>query len=109
MRNRSLERSTNPFQTRGETSTTAAAQTGGLDFPNDPVVALEQDLLRLVPVAHLLGALKVGRVAAVEVLEDTVLVLEPAIDTLRGGGTVLDGREGAALGVLLRGRDAARC
>lgn len=59
-------------------------------------MALEDDLLGLVPVSHLLGVLEVGRVTAVEVLEDAVLIPEAAIGAL--GGAVLDGRERSGLG-----------
>ena len=82
---------TYPFEARGETSTTSAAEAGSLDFADDPVVALENDLLRLVPVAHLLRALEIGGVSSVEILENAVLVAETTVDTLRGA--ILDGRQ----------------
>jgi hypothetical protein len=44
-----------------------------------PVVALEQNLLGLVPVAVFHGALDVRAMVAVQVLEDPVLVLQAAI------------------------------
>lgn len=89
---------THPFQTRRKTGTTAPTQAGSLDLPDDPVVALEEDLLGLVPVAHLLGVLEVGGVAAVEVLEDAVLITQAAVGADRGSSVgVLDGSEGAAL------------
>jgi hypothetical protein len=48
-----------------------------------PFVALEQDLLRLVPIAVLLRALQVRPVVSIEVLEDPVLVLQASICPLR--------------------------
>lgn len=80
---------TYPFQTRGETSTSSSSQTGGLDLIDDPIVALEDNLLRLVPIAHLLRALEVGRVSSVQILKDAILVLEAAVSPHRGG--ILDG------------------
>ena len=49
-----------------------------------PVVALEYDLLCLVPVSVFHGALQVRTMVAVEVLEDAVLVLQASICALRG-------------------------
>lgn len=102
---------TYPFQTRGETSTTSATQTGCLDLRDDlcwvsyvlsrclscthPVIALQEDLLGLVPVSVLHRALQVGSVVAVQVLEDAILVLEPAVCPL-GRGIVYCG-QGALL------------
>jgi hypothetical protein len=60
-----------------------------------PVVALQQDLLRLVPVAVLHRALQIGAVVAVQVLEDTVLVLEAAVCALGRG--IVHGGQGALL------------
>src|SRR4051812_24756545 len=45
-------------------------------------MALEKNLLCFVPVAILHGALEVGAVVAVQVLEDPVLVLQPPIHPL---------------------------
>jgi len=70
---------TYPLETGGETSTTTSSQAGCLDLVDDPVVALGEDLLRLVPVAHLLRCGKGRGVAAHQVLEDTVLILEASI------------------------------
>jgi len=44
-----------------------------------PVVALEQNLLGLVPVSALLGILQVRAMTSVQILEDAVLVLETSI------------------------------
>lgn len=52
-------------------------------------MTLENNLLRLVPVAHLLGALEVGGESAVEILENTILVLETSVGPL--GGAILHG------------------
>ena len=60
-------------------------------------MALEQDLLGFVPVAHLFGVLQVGRVAAIEVLEDAVLVLETAVGAHGSIVWVLDCSIGAGL------------
>jgi hypothetical protein len=60
-----------------------------------PVVALEQNLLRLVPVAVLHGALQVRAMVAVQVLEDPVLVLEASIDPL--GRRIVHRRQAALL------------
>lgn len=68
-------------------------------------MALEEDLLGLMPVAHLLGALEVGGEAAVEVLEDAVLVAKATIGTARGSA-VLDGSERTALLLRRGGRDS---
>ena len=84
---------TNPFQARGETSTTTATESGGLDLVDDPIVALENNFLGLVPVAHLLRAGKVGRVASVKILENTVLILQAAVSALRC--TILDSGKAA--------------
>ena len=64
-------------------------------------MSLQDDLFGLVPVTHLLGRLQIRRVPAIEVLEDTILVLEPAIGSLRGA--ILDGREFSGLGGRCRG------
>jgi hypothetical protein len=58
-------------------------------------VALEQNLLRLVPVAVLHRALEVGAVVAVQVLEDPVLVPEAAVHPL--GRRIVDCRQAALL------------
>jgi hypothetical protein len=79
-----LEVHERPFQTRGETGTTSTAQTRGLDLIDDPIVTLEDNLLGLVPVAHLLRVLEVGRVSSVQILENAILVLETAVRPLRG-------------------------
>lgn len=76
---------TYPLETRGEARTTSSAQTGGLDFVNNPIVTLQEDLLCLVPIAHFLSALEVGRVSPIEVLENPVLVLQPTICSYGGG------------------------
>lgn len=57
-------------------------------------MALENDLLGLVPVAILHGALQSGVVVAVEILEDAVLVLET---TIVAHGSIRHGRERAGL------------
>lgn len=88
---------THPFESRRETSSTTASKTRGLDLADDPVVTLEENLLGLVPVAHLFRMLKVGRVTAVEVLEDAILVLEAAVVAYGIGRAILDGRKGSAL------------
>lgn len=88
-------KATNPFEAGGKASSSSASQAGRLDLADDPVVALQYDLLRLVPVSHLLGGLEVGGEAAVEVLEDAVLISEPAICAFRRA--FLDGREGSGL------------
>jgi hypothetical protein len=56
-------------------------------------VALEQNLLRLVPVAVFHGALDVGAMVAVQVLEDPVLVLQPAVFPHRIRVRVVDCRK----------------
>lgn len=78
-----------PFQARRETGATATAQTRGFDLANDPIMALEDDLLGLVPIAHLLCAREVGRVSAVKVLENAILVPQTSVRSLRGA--ILDG------------------
>lgn len=82
---------TYPFEAGGETSTTSSAQAGGLHLADNPIVALEDNLLGLVPITHLLRALEVGGVSSVQVLENAVLVAEATVDTLRGA--ILDGRQ----------------
>jgi hypothetical protein len=47
-----------------------------------PFMALEQNLLRLVPIAVLLRALQVRAVVSVQVLEDAVLVFQAAVYSL---------------------------
>lgn len=78
-----------------------------------PVVTLVDDLLGLVPVTVLHGALKVGSMVSVKVLENAVLVLETTL-VLDWRG-VLDGSEttngrgqsrGSGVG---RRHDAVRC
>lgn len=65
---------TYPFETRGETSTTSSSKTGGLDLANDPIVSLENNLLGLVPIAHLPSTLEVYGISVIEVLENAILV-----------------------------------
>lgn len=78
-----------------------------------PVVALAEDLLGLVPVTILHGALEVGSMVAVKVLENTVLVLETTL--VLNWGSVLDGSETTGGGGQSRGggvgrrHDAVRC
>jgi len=40
-----------PFESGGEAGSTAAAETGGFDLVDEEVVALEDDILRPMPVA----------------------------------------------------------
>jgi hypothetical protein len=56
-----------------------------------PIVTLVDNLLGLVPVTILHGALEVGSMVAVKVLEDAVLVLETTL--VLDWGSVLDGSE----------------
>lgn len=56
-------------------------------------MALENDLLGLVPITVGPGSLEVGGLVAIEVLEDAVLVLEAAILCLLGSGSVANGGE----------------
>lgn len=69
-------------------------------------MALEDDLLGLVPVAILHGALEVGTVVSVEVGENAVLVFQTAraVD----GGCVLHGGHGAGGIGAARGRGGGR-
>jgi transcriptional regulator with AAA-type ATPase domain len=80
---------TYPFETRGKAGTTATAEAGCLDLSNNPIMTLQDNLLGLVPIAHLLRAGEIGRVSSVEVLEDSVLVLEATVRALRSA--ILDG------------------
>jgi hypothetical protein len=73
-----------------------------------PFVALEQDLLRLMPVAILLRALQVRPVVSIEVLEDAVLVLQASICPLRR--SILHCGQSSLLCPALRGgRQASSC
>lgn len=63
--------------------------------PTHPFVALEKDLLRLVPVAVLLSALQIRSVVSVQVLEDPVLILQASIHSLRR--RIIYGRQGPLL------------
>lgn len=83
--------STYPFETRRETGATATAETRRLHLIDNPLVALENNFLRLVPIAHLLCAREVGWVATVQILENTVLVLETAVGSL--GSAILNGSQ----------------
>ena len=64
-----------PLQTGGEGGASTAAETGRLDIRNDLVGTHLQQLLRLIPEATLHGALDVPVVVAIEVCENTILVL----------------------------------
>jgi len=83
-----LEVHERPFETRGETSTTSSSETRGLDLADDPIVTLEDNLLGLVPVTHLPGALEVDGISVVKVLENAILVSQTSVCSLRGA--VLD-------------------
>jgi len=107
---------TYPFHARGETGTSTATKTGSLDLRDDPVVSLHDNLLCFVPVAILHRALQVCAVVAVQVGEDTVLILESALPVDRW--CILDGGQsscrlcGCQLGSGRDGRwsrDAVRC
>lgn len=76
---------TYPLETRGEARATSSTQTRGLDFVDNPIVTFQKDLLCLVPIAHFLSALEVGRVSPIKVLENPVLVLQPTICSYRSG------------------------
>ncbi len=65
-----------PFQTGREARAAAAAQTGLLHLVDDPVPALIQNVLGGVPVTALLRAFKAPVMAAIEVGEDPVLILQ---------------------------------
>lgn len=52
-------------------------------IPTHPVVALQDDLLRLVPVAILLGTLQIRTMVAIKVLENPVLILQATMCPLR--------------------------
>lgn len=67
-----------PLQSRGETGTTTSTESRLLHLVQDPVVSLEQDLLGLVPVTALEGALKLVVVESVDVCENAILVLQVA-------------------------------
>lgn len=96
-----------PLHATGETGTTASSETGGLDLRNDPLVALQNHLLRLVPVTVLHRALEVGAVVAVKVGEDAVLVLQAALAV--DGRCVLDSGHATLLLAILRGSRGLRC
>src|SRR5918993_666091 len=64
-----------PLQARGEASAAAAAQPRRLHLINDPVAPLFEEELGSVPRAAHLRALKIRRMEAVEVGEDTISVL----------------------------------
>jgi hypothetical protein len=73
-----------------------------------PVMSLEQDLLRLVPITVLLRALQVRPVVSVKVLEDSVLVLQASICPHRR--SIVHCRQSSLLCPRLRGgRKASRC
>lgn len=78
-----------PLEAGRETGTTSASETRLLHLADDPIVALEDDFLGLVPVAHSLGVLEVVAVVAVDILENAVLVTETAV--LSGRRIVADG------------------
>ena len=108
---------TYPFKTRGEAGTSSATKTRLLDLRDDlysvsygitreihatnPVMALQDDLLCLVPIAVLLRTLQIRTVVAVQVLENPVLVLQAAICPLRRA--ILHGRQRPPLGSRLGG------
>lgn len=48
-----------------------------------PVIALQEDLLGLMPVTKLLRRGEVGAMVSVQICEDPVLILQIAMDTLR--------------------------
>ena len=106
-----LEVHETPLHAGRETSATSSSQTGSLDLGDQPVVALVQDLLGLVPVAVLLCRLEIGAVFAVQVLENAVLILQTSLavnwwcvlDRGHCTGTILQGGIGAA------GAQGARC
>lgn len=85
-----LEVHKTPLHPRREARTATSTQTRRFNLGNDPVVALIDNLLGLVPVAVLHGALEIGAVVAVQVLEDAVLVLQTAL-VLDGGGILYGG------------------
>lgn len=89
-----------PFQSGWKASTTTSTESRSLNLIDDPVVALENNLLRLVPVTKLLCVLEIGRVATVEVLKDAVLILQVSIRPAGGAilncGEAADGRPGDA-------------
>lgn len=78
-----------------------------------PIVALVDNLLGLVPVTVLHGALEIGPMVAVEVLKNAVLVLETTL--VLDWGSVLDGSETTGGGGQSRGggggrwHDTVRC
>ena len=65
-----------PLEARRKAGAAAAAQAGVLDLGDDPVVALVDQGLGVVPGAARLGAGELPVLEAVEVPEDAVLVLE---------------------------------
>lgn len=68
-----------PFHTGGETSASASSEVRLLGLVDDPVVALEHDLLGLVPVALAHGVLEGVAIGTVQILENAVLVLQTAV------------------------------
>lgn len=65
-----------PLQTRGESRTTTTTKTRVLYLVQNPIMALQQDFLGLVPVASLERALELIVVEAIDVGENTVFVAE---------------------------------
>lgn len=88
-----------PLETRGETGTTTSTETRSLHLVQDPIVALEQDLLGLVPVTALEGTLELVVVESVDVGEDAILILQVA----KAGS---DGRDGSSRGGSSSGESA---
>lgn len=68
-----------PLQTTWETSSSSTSKPRVFDRLDDPAVSLQQDLLRLVPISSGLGSLDTVVMSAVEVGEDSVLILETTI------------------------------
>jgi hypothetical protein len=61
-------------------------------------MTLKQYLLRLVPVSILLSALQIRPMVSVQILKDTVLVLQSTkVGSLRGRGCVLNCGESSSL------------
>lgn len=73
-----LEVHKTPFHARRKPGSSSSSQAGRFDFADQPVMRLLENLLRLVPVAVLHGGLEVRTMVAIEIGEDTVLVLKAA-------------------------------
>ncbi|GMT31566.1 hypothetical protein PFISCL1PPCAC_22863, partial [Pristionchus fissidentatus] len=71
-----------PLHSGRETGSSATAQSRGGHLLQNPVLALENDFLRLVPISSLHGSLETVVVAAVQIGEDTVLILEVSVGSL---------------------------